>query len=152
MACPEAASGRALTRQHALRASAPAMSSTPSAQQVEVIAAAVHAAWYAYTVLGLGEEGAEWGHAPAWQRESIRDAVRFWFKVGLEDPELEKLSHENWMRQRLAGGWRLGPMKDTVAKTHPCLVEYTELPEGQRRKDTVVVQAFRAVATEILKV
>jgi hypothetical protein len=122
-----------------------------TASQIEVIAAACHSAWYAYTVLALGEEGDEWGCAPEWQKDSIRDAVRFWLSLGPDASDIERKSHENWMRQRLAGGWRFGPVKDTYAKTHPCLVDYSSLPETQRKKDTVVVQAFRAVSREVLK-
>ena len=118
--------------------------------QVEVIAAACHSAWYAYTVLALGEEGDEWGRAPAWQKESVRDAVRFWLSLGADTSDIERKSHENWMRQRLEAGWRLGPVKDVQARTHPCLVDYASLPEAQRRKDAVVVQAFRAVSREVL--
>ncbi|WP_414639273.1 RyR domain-containing protein [Archangium sp.] len=122
-----------------------------TATQIEVIAAACHSAWYAYTVLALGEKGEEWLHAPEWQKESIRDAVRFWLRMGPAAVDIERKSHENWMRQRLDSGWRFGPSKDAEAKTHPCLVDYAELPESQRKKDTVVVQAFRAVSREVLK-
>lgn len=119
-----------------------------SAQAIEILAAACHSAWYAYSVLALGEAGQEWEQAPEWQRESIRSAVRFWaFNRGRED--LERVSHENWMRERLASGWRLGPVRDAEARTSPCLVPYDELPEPQRRKDLVVVQAFRAVFREM---
>jgi hypothetical protein len=97
----------------------------------------------------LGEPGEEWHVAPAWQKDSIRNAVAFWMELGPEEPNIEALSHENWKRQRLAAGWRYGPVKDVELKTHPCLSAYEDLSPAQRHKDHVVVQAFRAVAPQV---
>ena len=46
-------------------------------------------------------------------------------------------AHNNWMRDRRAAGWVWGLTKDEVNKTHPCLVEYEELPEDERIKDDI---------------
>jgi hypothetical protein len=61
----------------------------------------------------------------------------------VEDPHTtpEQL-HESWAKSKLDAGWKHGEAKDAVAKTHPCLVPYSELPEDQKRKDHI----FRAVA------
>lgn len=120
----------------------------------ERIAAACHSAWYAYTVLGLGEPGEPWVSAPEWQRQSIRSAVEFWegqlpALAHLSRPALAEalcpLSHENWTRDKLRDGWTYGEVKDADAKTHPCLVPYEDLPEAQRLKDRVVVECFLAM-------
>lgn len=50
--------------------------------------------------------------------------------------------HAAWSASRVAEGWVYGTTKDLVAKTHPCLVPYDELPEAQRRKDAL----FQSVA------
>ena len=52
-------------------------------------------------------------------------------------PEL----HEKWCADKMADGWKYGPVKDAKAKEHPCLVDYWALPQEQRRKDDL----FRAI-------
>jgi hypothetical protein len=125
----------------------------------EIIAAACHSAWYAYTVLALQEEGEPWPSAPQWQRESIMDAIEFWDdKMAEFDNQpahgtseqwfqdqigmLAPLSHVNWMKHKEADGWIYGETKDPVAKTHHCMVPYSDLPADQQRKDAVVIQAY----------
>lgn len=124
-----------------------------------IIAAACHSAWYAYTVLALGEEGQPWERAPAWQKESIISAVKFWDKFALNlvgqdtSPEahallrekLPEASHENWVNYKVNLGWVHGPVKDPERKEHPCLAPYDTLPEEQRTKDQVVVEAYLAL-------
>ena len=58
--------------------------------------------------------------------------------------------HDAWCASRVAEGWVYGPAKDLVAKTHPCLVPYAELPEAQRRKDALFQSVVRAVAEALL--
>lgn len=78
-----------------------------------------------------------WSEAPEWQRESARAGVAF-HRAGDHGPEA---SHENWMKQKLAEGWKHGPVKDPQKKEHPCLVPFSELPPEQKAKDFL----FRAV-------
>ena len=50
-------------------------------------------------------------------------------------PLAEKMArqvHITWMQGRLDEGWTFGPVRDDRLKTHPCLVEYDELPERER--------------------
>lgn len=112
--------------------------------RTEIIAAACHSAWYAFTVLGLGEPGETWSAAPEWQRSSIRHAVAFWDALP-DDLPFEKVcaaSHVSWMNHKTREGWVWGPVKDAEKKEHPCMVAYEELPPEQRKKDAVVVSAF----------
>lgn len=74
-------------------------------------------------------------------------------------PELEILSrheHERWMREKTAAGWTRGPVLDPVARTHPSLVGYEELPEHEKEKDRRVVRRIpkllRAVDIAIARV
>jgi len=73
-----------------------------------------------------------WDQAPQWQRESavigVHSALR-----GATPEEL----HESWCEHKRADGWVHGPVKDEVAKMHPCLVPYADLPEEQRLKDAL---------------
>ncbi len=78
-----------------------------------------------------------WEDAPEWQRASARMGVDL-HTMGDFGPEA---SHISWMDNKLAEGWTFGPVKDAAAKTHPCLVPFTELPREQQAKDFL----FRAV-------
>lgn len=123
--------------------------------RIEILAAACHSAHYGYAVLALGEPGQPWEHAPKWQKDSIRDAIGFWdveCASMREDMPLEEkisilspLSHENWMEYKLDEGWVYGEHKDPVAKTHPCMVPYEDLPHDQKKKDEVVLHAYLAL-------
>lgn len=45
--------------------------------------------------------------------------------------------HEEWMRSKIADGWKFGPTKDATLKTHPALIPYDQLAEGVKAKDAV---------------
>lgn len=68
-------------------------------------------------------------------------------KAIIDNPEItaEDL-HASWSQERISDGWVYGADKCTVAKTHPCLVPYAELPEFQREKD----YSFRSIVKESL--
>ncbi len=82
-----------------------------------------------------------WDNAEQWQRDSAVDGVQ----RALDGATPREL-HENWCSYRRADGWVYGETKDAVAKTHPCLVDYDELPTEQRVKDSLffgVVDALK---------
>jgi len=54
--------------------------------------------------------------------------------LGLTE-RLAEHAHDVWALGRLAQGWRYGPARDDAAKTHPCLVPYADLPEGEKEFD-----------------
>jgi hypothetical protein len=75
-----------------------------------------------------------WEEAPAWQRESACLGV----DAHLDNPLLGASgSHQSWLKQKLDEGWIYGPVKDAGKKTHPCIVEYDELPKEQQAKDFI---------------
>jgi hypothetical protein len=43
--------------------------------------------------------------------------------------------HENWAKQRMAEGWRYGPVRNEARKEHPDLVPYDQLSEGEKEYD-----------------
>ncbi len=110
--------------------------------QVEQIARVCHAALSAYRE-SLGQDPLPaWDAAPEWQRRSSREAVRF----RLTHPDAPAdAQHEQWRRDRLADGWRHGPVRDEAAKTNPMLVPYAELPDAERRKDLLVMAVVRSL-------
>lgn len=86
-----------------------------------------------------------WGEAPDWQRESAVKGVSFHLGNPGSPPSR---SHEEWLKEKEATGWKHGPVKDPEKKEHPCFVPYDQLPEGQKAKDALfvgVVNAFRSL-------
>lgn len=110
----------------------------PKGYQVEFVGATwtqdlferiIHQCWVSYQIAA----GQPYNEEPTEaQLASIRDGLRH----AVDFPEsTSEQSHENWMRFRLATGWKLGPVKDEEKKEHPDLIPYAELPEVERRKD-----------------
>jgi hypothetical protein len=81
-----------------------------------------------------------WDDAPDWQKESAINGVEYHLDNPLATPED---SHVNWMKQKVADGWTYGDVKDADAKTHPCMVEYSELPAAQQMKDYMFIAIVR---------
>lgn len=84
----------------------------------------------------------EWDAAPAWQQDSCINGVNAHLaqNLGPED------SHNSWLEQKRAEGWKYGPIKDASKKVHPCFVPYAELPAEERMKDYIfgaIVGAFK---------
>jgi len=79
-----------------------------------------------------------WECAEQWQRDSAIRGVTF----SLANPAAAaSAQHDAWMADKAADGWVFGSVKDPIAKTHPCIVPYEQLPFEQRVKD----HAFRAI-------
>ncbi|NUW71400.1 hypothetical protein HOP38_02600 [Vibrio mediterranei] len=84
----------------------------------------------------------EWDKAPDWQKMSAINGVNF----HLENPDADPAdSHKNWMEEKIADGWKYGEEKNEEEKTHPCLVEYEELPSEQRCKDHLFKQTVHSL-------
>lgn len=85
-----------------------------------------------------------WDSAPDEMKESAVHGVE-WRLKNLDAPAAKQ--HEEWMRHKLAEGWKLGPTKDPVAKTHPALIPYDQLSADVRSKDAVFTNIIRALAS-----
>ena len=86
-----------------------------------------------------------WEIAPDWQIESAMDGVHLHLHNPNAGPDD---SHKSWMRCKFNDGWKYGPVKDTVKKEHPCLVQFDQLPLEQQVKDFL----FRAVVHALAKI
>ena len=75
-----------------------------------------------------------WDEAEQWQRDSAILGVQF----RLNNPDAkEDAQHNAWMKDKVDAGWVYGEMKDAEKKTHPCIVPFEQLPEFQRKKDSL---------------
>ena len=87
----------------------------------------------------LGDDSQpSWDNAPDWQKASALAGVDMHLASPDATPEN---SHESWLAQKTAEGWKYGPVKDAEKKEHPCFLPYAELPPEQKAKDYL----FRAV-------
>ena len=113
----------------------------PEEIDVEEIARVCHEANRSWCELNGDHSQPAWDDAPQWQKDSAMLGVRFHIdNQGAGD----SASHECWMAEKIRTGWVYGPVKDTEAKTHPCMVPFEELPEAQQFKDKLfrtIVQA-----------
>ncbi len=73
-----------------------------------------------------------WEDAPQWQRDSAINGVRFHVANPAAGPDH---SHNAWLEEKRAAGWKYGPTKNPEAKEHPCFVAYEDLPTEQKAKD-----------------
>jgi hypothetical protein len=85
----------------------------------------------------------DWLDADQWQIDSAISGVKF----RLENPDaLASAMHDNWSKEKIADGWVYGEVKDVEKKTHPCLVNFEELPLFQQKKDklfSAIVDALK---------
>ena len=108
---------------------------------IEAAARSAHEVNRAYC-LALGDASQpSWEEAPDWQKASALKGV-----VGALHGNTPEQSHEGWLAEKAATGWKYGPVKDPEKKEHPCFVPYAELPPAQRHKDTLFVTTVRAVS------
>jgi hypothetical protein len=111
---------------------------------INMIARACHEANAAFC-LSIGETDGvypTWKEAPDEQKRSCLDGVRFTLENSDLTPEDQ---HRNWSEFKKADGWVYGEKKDPVNKTHPCMVDYDQLPMEQRVKDYI----FRAIVKSV---
>jgi DNA-binding transcriptional MerR regulator len=79
---------------------------------------------------------------PEYQREQNVASV----EEALGNPDLTpRQNHEGWYERMRADGFVYGPVKDPVAKTHPTLLPWDQLPAEQRLKNRLFVAIVRAL-------
>ena len=114
--------------------------------EVKQIAMVCHEANRAYCATLGDSSQAPWDVAPEWQRKSAMTGVEFHLKTLESGAEPQaSASHESWLREKEADGWKFGPVKNAETKEHPCFVPYDQLPPEQKVKDYIfcgVVKAF----------
>ncbi len=131
---------------HRSAALAPVVRGPTPIGKVEACARAAHEVNRVYC-LALGDAShAPWEASPGWVRTSAMQGVE-----GALAGATPEESHQNWRAHKAAEGWVYGPEKDPTRKTHPCMVDYADLPEDQRKKDELYLAVVRAVAAVLNK-
>jgi hypothetical protein len=111
--------------------------------EVKQIAQIVHEANRAYCQTLGDDSQPAWADAPEWQKTSAFHGVDGILTGRITRPEE---SHEGWLAEKKATGWKYGPVKNPETKEHPCYVPYGELPADQRLKDAIFFAIVRACA------
>ena len=107
------------------------------------IARVAHEANRAYCQAIGDNSQVAWDDAPDWQRESAIKGVEFTIANPSAPPSA---SHESWLAEKAATGWKYGPVKDADKKEHPCYVPYEQLPVEQRLKDSLFQGVVRSLS------
>jgi hypothetical protein len=101
--------------------------------QIAIIAHEVNRAWCGYN----GDMSqTDWDDAPQWQKNSAVNGVAF----HRANPTAQaSASHDSWMAEKVANGWVYGEEKNpnVTPPTHPCIVQFGELPIEQQFKDVL---------------
>lgn len=83
-----------------------------------------------------------WNCAPQWQRDSAVNGVLAIVEGRITKP---RDSHENWLAEKKANGWKYGPIKNESTKEHPCMVEFEKLSEYQQTKDRIFFNIVKSL-------
>lgn len=109
---------------------------------IEQIARVCHEANKSYCHTLNDNSQLPWDEAPRWQRDSAVKGVSF----KLQNPDAPaSASHDSWLAEKKAAGWKYGPVKNPDAKEHPCFVPYDELPSEQQAKDALFIGIVNAL-------
>jgi hypothetical protein len=111
---------------------------------VDACARAAHEANRAYCIALDDNSQVPWEEAPEWQKTSAREGV----DLALRGCTPEE-SHEAWLVEKAATGWKYGPEKNPDTKEHPCMVPYADLPERQRAKDEIFIAVVTAMGKAV---
>jgi hypothetical protein len=88
----------------------------------------------------------DWETAPDWQKHSALKGVVFHVKnLAAGNEPSPSASHDSWLAEKTADGWKYGPVKNPETKEHPCFLPYDQLPVEQRLKDYLfsgIVKSF----------
>lgn len=98
---------------------------------------------YVFAQINMGALPVDWDFLPGKEQVSYIEGIRHLLEHPRSQPAEQ---HDAWMRYKTEQGWSVGPVKDDVAKTHPCMVPYNQLPMEQQIKDHL----FQAVVRSLL--
>jgi hypothetical protein len=110
---------------------------------VENIAQVAHEMNKAYC-LSLGDDSQlPWEDAPEWQKQSAIRGVQFHLANLDASPSA---SHDSWLAEKKADGWKYGEVKNPELKEHPSFRPYEELALSERSKDYIFKQVVHSLS------
>lgn len=110
---------------------------------IEQIAIICHEANRALCAVTGDDSQLAWSEAPDWQKESTFNGVRF----HLANPDASAShTHEEWLREKAATGWKYGPVKNPATKEHPSIVPFEKLSEADQAKDYLFQAIVRGLS------
>ena len=76
-----------------------------------------------------------------WDAEKLQFTER---ENGEEDQVslMAEMEHDSWCQRKEEQGWKYGPEKDPDRKTHPSLVDWEELPAGEKEKNREFIRGL----------
>ncbi len=81
--------------------------------------------------------------------ENARKALDRFESAGPElRDRMRRCEHERWMRFHLLNNWRQGPERDSRERTHPSLIPYEDLTEGEKAKDDYAWKELKVLLNE----
>jgi hypothetical protein len=110
--------------------------------QVEQIAQVCHEANKAYCQSIGDNSQPSWENAPDWQKQSAINGVKYHLETPDAKPED---SHNSWLKEKEADGWKYGEVKNPETKEHTCYVPYSELPAEQQKKDALFIAVVHSL-------
>jgi RyR domain len=114
--------------------------------RIEAIASVCHEANRAYCATLGDNSQPSWVDAPEWQKQSAINGVKFHLTAhGEGRTPSPSASHDSWLAEKRADGWKYGPDKNPDTKEHPCFIPYEGLPTSQKLKDYIfgaIVKAY----------
>ena len=103
-------------------------------QRAEILAIAVHHAWYACS-LALGENPVSWAEISVWRRDALEHTIGFWESWGryydLDFPSFLAATQLTWIQFHRRHHW-----------THAELVPYVDLPSDQKKKLLAMLKTY----------
>lgn len=118
-------------------------------EQILAAAKAAHECNRAFCVAIGDNSQVTWEWAEQWQRDASLTLVK---DIANGVPKTPRERHDQWCQDKYTNNWKFGPVKDSNAKTHPCLVAYENLPVFQQKKDEVVECVVNAVLASFIDV
>lgn len=116
-------------------------------KHIESIARVCHEANRAYCQSIGDMSQPPWESAPDWQKKSAITGVTY----HLTHPDSSAQdSHNSWLKEKEADGWKYGPVKDAEKKEHPCFVPFEQLPAEQQKKDHLFLAIVRALEDKVV--
>lgn len=77
--------------------------------------------------------------------EQTKNSLYFGIQQQLRYGYTAQQQHEAWCESKRAEGWVYGAVKDVEAKTHPLLVDFSDLTEEHRTKDALFIAVVQSM-------